>query len=58
MQDLNTEEIAMVSGGSERRRFDVITGAQSDWGHRANDIANGLGELGSSIGIGLYDLLH
>ncbi|MDQ1923822.1 hypothetical protein [Massilia pseudoviolaceinigra] len=57
MQDLNLEEIAMVSGG-ERRRFDVISGAQSDWGHRANDIANGLGELGSSIGIAIYDLFH
>ncbi|MDQ1817533.1 hypothetical protein RBA41_29935 [Massilia sp. CCM 9210] len=40
MQDLNLEEIAMVSGGCERRRFDLVQNAQSDWGHRTNDISN------------------
>lgn len=58
MQELNLGEIEMVSGGGERRRFDLVPNAQSEWGNIANDVANGLGELGSSIGIGLYDLLH
>ncbi|CUI08029.1 hypothetical protein LXA47_28335 [Massilia sp. P8910] len=57
MQDLNPEEIEMVSGGGGRK-YDLIPNAQSDWGNRTNDIANGLGELGSKIGIGLYDMLH
>lgn len=59
MQVLNVEEIMMVSGGkASPRRFDMIPQAQSEWGRVANDVFNGLGELGSSIGIGLYDLLH
>ncbi|NHZ91194.1 hypothetical protein F2P45_19555 [Massilia sp. CCM 8733] len=59
MHELNAEEIIMVSGGrTVSRRFDRVPNAQSEWGKVANDAFNALGELGSDIGVGLYDLFH
>lgn len=59
MQELNLDEIIAVSGGrATPRRFDLVPGAQSEWGKMFNDALNALGGIGSSIGIGIYDLTH
>lgn len=59
MNELNLEEIKMISGGDAKgRRFDVVPGAQSEWGRIANDIFNTAGEAGSALGIAIYDWTH
>ena len=58
MRYLDEMELAVVSGGAEAstvegcgpsRQYDVIDCPQSSLGNMANDIANGVGQLGESV---------
>lgn len=50
----------LVSGGAKcvKRAHDVVPCPQSGYGNIANDISNGLHEVGSAIGVFIYDLFH
>jgi hypothetical protein len=59
MEQLTALEIHEVAGGKcEPRAYDLVKCPSSEKGKEANDLANVLGEIGSWIGLTIYDLTH
>lgn len=56
MRNINSQEIAIVSGCGTLH--DPITNPQSEIGNAINDVAGGLNEVGSWLGIAIYDAMH
>lgn len=58
MRELTNHEFEIVSGGEGGTLREPITNPQSEFGHTVNDVARGLNDFGSWIGISVYELIH
>ncbi|UHD47024.1 hypothetical protein LUX29_07470 [Aureimonas altamirensis] len=58
MRELTLQEFEIVSGGEGGTLREPITNPQSELGNSINDVARGINDFGSWLGIAVYELIH
>lgn len=58
MRELTLQEFETVSGGEGGTLREPITNPQSEFGNTVNDVARGLNDFGSWLGIAVYEMIH